>query len=244
MLKSVYHSKSGDGPLKDLVHCYQSLVSDCNRVMNRLKAVYRSRGITTTGRDVYYKRNREQWLKKFDRPEKRERAEVLYKEFDCLRELRRETRRKMLAETRRHPACKILRTIPGLGPIRVAIIIAVIRTPHRFRTKRQLWAYCGLSVVTKSSSDYTLIAGVFTKSNRMTITRGLTRDFNRLLKAVMKSAASDAKEPFKSFCNIRISAGMSPEMARLTVARKIAAIILVLWKTGVAFDQKLVISAA
>ena len=40
----------------------------------------------------------------------------------------------------------LLRQIPRLGPIRVALLIAFIQTPHRFRTKRQLWAYCGLAL--------------------------------------------------------------------------------------------------
>jgi len=34
--------------------------------------------------------------------------------------------------------------IPRLGPVRVALLIALLQTPHRFRTKRQLWNYCGL----------------------------------------------------------------------------------------------------
>jgi len=32
-----------------------------------------------------------------------------------------------------------LRQIPGIGPIRAAVLMAVMQTPHRFRTKRQLW---------------------------------------------------------------------------------------------------------
>src|ERR1700692_4644265 len=35
-----------------------------------------------------------------------------------------------------------LEQIPRLGPIRVALLIALLQTPHRFRTKRQLWNYC------------------------------------------------------------------------------------------------------
>jgi hypothetical protein len=30
------------------------------------------------------------------------------------------------------------------------MIVATIDTPHRFRTKRQLWSYSGLAVVTHS----------------------------------------------------------------------------------------------
>ncbi len=246
MLKAVYHGQSGTGVLKELVRSYDALVSDCNRVMNRLKAVYRSRGIKTAGRDVYYERNREAWLCKIDRPAKRDRAAVLYQQFDCLRGLRREAKRKMLLEARRHSAWKILRTIPGLGPIRVAIVIAIISTPHRFRSKRQLWKYCGLSVVTKSSSDYYFVQQILKRSPKQPMARGLIQEFNHLLKSVIKSAASGAirKEPFRTFYELRISAGVPAEMARLIVARKIATLILVLWKRGVVFDSNCLLRKA
>jgi hypothetical protein len=48
-------------------------------------------------------------------------------------------RRELLAENRKHAITAKLRQIPYLGPIRVALAVALIQTPHRFRTKRQLW---------------------------------------------------------------------------------------------------------
>ena len=65
----------------------------------------------------------------------------------------------MLRESRKHPAHELLRQIPRLGPIRVALLIALVQTPHRFRTKRQLWAYCGLALQTRSSGEYRFTAG-------------------------------------------------------------------------------------
>ena len=38
-----------------------------------------------------------------------------------------------------HRAITLLRSIPQLGPIRSAQIVATADTPHRFRTKRQFW---------------------------------------------------------------------------------------------------------
>jgi transposase len=43
---------------------------------------------------------------------------------------------------------KLLRQIPTIGPIRSALLVAILQTPHRFRTKRQLWAYGGFAVQT------------------------------------------------------------------------------------------------
>ena len=48
-----------------------------------------------------------------------------------------------MAESRKHTITAKLRQIPYLGPIRVALVVALIQTPHRFRTKRQLWADSG-----------------------------------------------------------------------------------------------------
>jgi hypothetical protein len=47
--------------------------------------------------------------------------------------IRKETRKELLAESRKHPARQLLEQIPRLGPIRVALLIALLQTPHRFR---------------------------------------------------------------------------------------------------------------
>ena len=41
----------------------------------------------------------------------------------------------------KHVAVMRLRQIPSIGPIRAALLVALLQTPHRFRTKRQLWDY-------------------------------------------------------------------------------------------------------
>jgi hypothetical protein len=38
--------------------------------------------------------------------------------------------------------------------VRVALLLATMKTPWRFRTKRNLWAYSGLAVVTKTTAEY------------------------------------------------------------------------------------------
>ena len=70
-------------------------------------------------------------------------AEIYYRQFDALRSLRQEVRRDLLADAKKHDAWKLLREIPFIGPIRAALIIAILQTPHRFRAKRQLWTYSG-----------------------------------------------------------------------------------------------------
>lgn len=85
------------------------------------------------------------------------RAEHLYRQLEYLQLLRKEARRLMITESRKHPACKILLQIPSLGSIGVAQILAALNTPYRFQTKRQLWAYAGLGLRTETSAQYQIV---------------------------------------------------------------------------------------
>jgi len=53
-LRSVYHGSPHRATLKALARTYQNLVGDCTRVMQRIKAVFRARGIKTSGSSVYH----------------------------------------------------------------------------------------------------------------------------------------------------------------------------------------------
>jgi transposase len=244
-LKAVYQGDRNTRKLRDLAHGYLATVSDSIRMMNRIKALYRGWSIRCAGRDVYYKRNRNQWLSKFPIQESQIRANLYYSQLDLLKEQRKEIKKAFLKEARRYPVQKILRGIPGFGPIRAAFVIAVIGTPHRFRTKRQLWTYSGFSVVIHSSSDHEIIGGRIFRRQHNHATRGLTRDYNRILKMVFKSAAVEAirKDPMKTIYQKKIAKGIRPEMAILSIARKLAAITLVLWKRGETFNTAKMISS-
>lgn len=247
LLSAVYHGEHGTRDLKELVRSYEYLVEDSTRVMNRIKALYRSRAIACSGADVYKLKQRETWLAKLAEPGAQARARCLYSELDHLSALRRQARQAMLAECRRHRASQILHQVPTLGPVRVAQLIAAIGTPHRFRSKRQFWSYCGLAVRTRSSADYRVVEGDIRRTVKAAAARGLTPDHNRTLKYVFKSAALTASryEPFKSQYAELVARGLRPELARVTIARKIAAITLALWKKGEPFDaDKLVKQAA
>ena len=244
-LKAVYQGDRNIRKFRDLAHGYLATVSDSTRVMNRIKAVYRSWAIPCGGRDVYYKRNRNEWLSKFPIEESQMRAGIYYGQLDLLKEQRRESKKAFLKEARRYPVQKILRGIPGFGPIRSAFAIAVIGTPYRFRTRRQLWSYSGLSVVIHSSSDHEVMYDRIIRKRHKHNTRGLTRNYNRILKMVFKGAAKEAirKEPMKTLYRLKVAKGMRPEMALLSIARRLATMTLVLWKRGERFDVAKLISS-
>ena len=209
--------------------------------MSRVKAIYRSGGIPCAGKQVYAPRHRAEWLAKITEVGVLRRAEFYYQQLDALRSLRHEVRRALLAESKKHKATKLLCQIPSIGPIRAALLIALIQTPHRFRTKRPLWKYSGFAIETHSSADYRNVKGQLERSKKQVSVRGLNRDCNHDLKNLFKSAATIASVkpgPFQEFYAALVAKGMRPEMARLTLARKIATIVWIVWKRGVSFDAQ------
>ena len=70
-------------------------------------------------------------------------------------------------------------------------------------------------------------------------TRGLNQSFSQRLKAAFKGAALEAlkTEAFKKIYERLIANGVRAEMARLTIARKLAAVALANWKSGEAYDE-------
>jgi transposase len=240
-LHPVFHGEAGNRALKELARSYLTLTRDTTRVMNRLKALYRSWAIPCAGQRVYAPRYRSEWLAKITPAGVHRRAEIYYQQLDALRSLREQVRRDLLAEGRKHKAMNLLRRIPSIGPIRAVLLIALMQTPHRFRTKRQLWAYCGLALKTSTSGEYQIVEGRLRRSRKFLAIRGLNTNHNHDLKNIFKGAATRAAAvpgPFQDFHAGLVARGMKPTMARLTLARKIAAITLIVWKKGVDFDAE------
>ncbi len=76
-----------------------------------------------------------------------------------------------------------------------------IPTIHRFRTKRQFWSYCGLGIVMRSSSDW-----------------------------VQNQAKQGQRSPIYVDYERLLENGTKPNLAKVTMARKIAATVLRMWK--------------
>lgn len=238
-LSPVYHGEHGVRTLKELARSYLTISQDLVRVMVRVKALYRSWAIPCSGRQVYAARHRAEWLDKIAEVGVRRRAEFYYQQLDALRSLRQQVRRELLTESARHQASQRLRQIPSIGPIRAALLIALLQTPHRFRTKRQLWAYSGFGVETHDSGEHRYVDGELRRAKKKASVRGLNRNYNHDLKNLFKGAATHASVqpgPLQEFYAALLAKGIRPDMARLTLARKMAAITLTIWKKGVDFD--------
>ena len=122
LLRPVYHGENGLRTLRELARSYQTISKDLRRVMNRLKALYRSWGIPCAGTQVYSPRYREEWLNRIRQAGVLRRAELFYQHLEGLQVSRRQVRGEFLAESRKHKAVKGLSQIPCIGPIRASAV--------------------------------------------------------------------------------------------------------------------------
>jgi transposase len=227
--------------LREAARSHWFLTQDTTRVKNRLKAIYRSRGLVDTTEEIYVPKDREGWLTQL--PEsKRQRAELLGEQLDALTPLRRRAEKWLREEAKGHPAIQWVSSVPGLGSIRSAQMVAAVVTPHRFRTRRQFWSYCGLGVVTRSSADWVpKTGGGWMRSNR-TLALGLNRNRQPVLKAVFKGAATtvlaDKDHPMRKAYDEQVNRNIKPALAKLTLARKLATLALMLWKREEVYDPE------
>jgi transposase len=218
------------------------IVRDVVRVQLRIKAMYRSRGVAVTDKTVYSASVRDEWVAKLPKP-CRGAAMMLHEQYDAMQEVRKRAEKALVEEAHRHAISRVLETCPGLGPIRVAQMIPIVVTPARFRTKRQFWSYCGLGIVMRSSSDWARTKdGGWARAN-VPKTRGLNLNHNRALKNVFKGAATTIvtqldSDPLHADYKRLTAAGTKPNLAKLTVARKVAAIALSMWKNKERYEPK------
>jgi len=239
-LMPVYHGEKSTRAVKELSRSYIGIIGDCTRIKNRLKSIFRGRGIDCSGSAVYNPEERKSWLRQLKDEAVCARADSLWDQLKFLEPLVEKAAKDLMVEARKHRAdMKILQSIPGIGQFRAAIILGIVGTPHRFRTRKQFWTYSGLAVVTKTSAEYEVVNGRLVRSNKRPLVRGLNRNYNRALKEVFKGAAqSAASGPWKSRFEAMVANGAKESSARLTLARKIAAITLALWKRGERYDEK------
>jgi transposase len=220
--------------LRELSLVHVTLVRDVVRVQARIKSLYRSRGVAVSGTEVYGTRHREKWQAQLP-SSVQTRASRLYLQLDFLREQKKEAERDLIRESRKHPIVEILETAPGMGPIRTARLVPIVVTPHRFRTRRQFWSYCGFGIVTRSSSDWKQTPDGDWIRARMPQTRGLSRQYNHVLKDLFKGAATTViqqgdRNPIYARYQRLLDGGTKPSLAKLSLARMIAATVLSMWK--------------
>ena len=236
--RTVFKSPKTSTALRQAARGYLVLRRDMVRAKCRLNALYRSRGINPEAQ-IYHPDTRDPWLAKLP-PPYRALGELLGEQIDGLCRPHQAAEKWLLQEAERIPVARRLATAPGIGPIRAALLVAIVVTPTRFRTSRQFWSYSGLGIVTRSSSDWVREGRGWVR--KLTAqTRGLNRNRQPELKAIFKGAATTViqqmpNHPLHKDFQRMTDAGIKPNLAKLTLARRIAAATLAMWKHQEDYD--------
>lgn len=239
----VYKSPRSLAGLRQATKTYLTTKKDLTRARARLKLLLQSRGCLAKAADLLDPDARNGWIQQLPEPQQR-RAELLGAHIDVLMELHGDATSWMLEEARPVKAVRLLKSVPGIGDIRAPLIVSTMISPHRFRTKRQLWRYSGLAVDTRSSNDWERRGSRFVRRRGHELVLGLNRDRNPVLKEAFVGAAQQIINvmpgyPLHQGYQSRLDRGMKKSNARLWLARKIASIVLAIWKKKELYHAKL-----
>ena len=168
-------------------------------------------------------------------------ARAYQRQLEVVTSLVKEARASLLGLAQQSPSFELLQTIPYVGEVRAAELMAIAETPERFRSVRSFWAYGGLGVVQRSSSEHRMENGKAVREER---TRGMRlRAGHPLLKKVLRDIALHAsigRGPLRAVFEAHVARGKTPAVARVALARKIAAIILAVWRSDAPYSERVV----
>lgn len=224
-LSTVYHNNENPYiPMRALVTAYRNLNAEIVRSKNQLKSIYRSEGIKKLGSKIYSDPNQ---LEELTQDFNHFSADALMYQLSILQEIKSKYREQFEKNVKRHPILKKLITVPQVSSVRANTIAAFTCDGQRFPTKHQYWSYIGL-VDHKQQSDGRYY--------------GIKRKYGRSeLKDVFMGMAQGAllTDNFYHRCYDKLrSQGKNHKAARRAVARKMASIVLTIFKKDIVYDDR------
>lgn len=226
--------------LRRYVLLYSAILRDRGRIKQRLKALFLELAIRVP---VVRKAPLRLPLRKLS-PAAREVARAHVSHLQNTEALLARVRTMLVEAAAKDPVFTLLQTIPYVGEIRAATLLGVVGTSERFRARRQFWAYCGLGVIQRSSSEHRVENGEIVRQVRH---RGIRRSRagQFLLKQVLSDMALHASSghgELRLVFDRHIARGKPPAVARVALARKLASIIITVWRTGLPYESSLLVT--
>jgi len=229
--KEVYVPPRSWQEIRELIHVYLKVVGDVVREKNRIRDRYAQHGVHIT--DSAYGDGRHEALERLNRPALKPVFDAMYGILDAAEEAKDDLDHALRARLSQKKEYRLLKTIPGVGPICAALMVAIIVDPSRFPSKKHAWNYAGIG----ASEDST---GKTVKVKR-------NKHYNRLLKYAVMTAAQNAIKGDNRFARLyqtlleKYEDPQKPKkaasMARKMVARGILAAALSMWKAGTAYRE-------
>ena len=217
---------------KQLVQHYDEMTAQQARLKTKLKARLRMQGVIVTGERLFSSTGRKEVLVKVESRDLRTAIKQLYEVLDQSVAAQQQARLLMLRAAQAFPEIKLLRTVPGIGPIGACRFSAYIHTPSRFSSKRKLWKYCRLSVSHRSSNGKPLRRPRLDRSGC-----GRLKDISR--KAFDAAIRSQKDNGFKRTYQRSLETTHDKTHARLTVQRKIVSTLRAMWLTRTPYCDEL-----
>jgi transposase len=211
---------------RSLIILRQRVMSQVVRCKNQIRAVLRENDIA--GAKWLWSKRQIAWLESLElHPVARLRLDLAVEEFKSLTQKIKRLETELQKYADRHPAVRLLMTIPGVGIRTAETFVAWVDDVGRFRRTRQLGAYFGLVPCQDASAD----------KNRL---GHITRDGPPVMRKLITEAAWTAikKCPaFKTYFE-RIMGG-KPERKKIAIvatAHRMIRVMGAMMRTGTAYD--------
>jgi transposase len=138
--------------------------------------------------------------------------------------------RELMNEAREIDICQRLMEIPGVGPICALTFYAAVDNPYRFSHTVEIGSYFGLTPRIRQSGLTVRKARISKMGNKSV--RSL------LVRAAALYLHSDQADPHLRDWTLRIEKRRGRAPSRVALARKLAVIMLAIWKSGGHFMPK------
>jgi len=126
------------------------------------------------------------------------------------------------------PVCRRLMTTPGVGPVTAMVFKSSIEDPGRFARSGDVGAYAGLTPKRYQSGERDVVGQISRAGDKM-LRHALYEAANSLLARLKKSCA------LKTWGK-KLAEHKGAKRARVAVARKLAILLLTLWRNEQDFD--------
>lgn len=222
-IHEVYYSdQQSRRDFKLLVQHYDDLTGQQKRFKLKIKARLRTQGIIIRDRRVFTESGRKKVLEQVTSAEIRMTICQLFDVLDHTIAAQEAALKLMLDAAKAFPEIELFKAVPGMGPIGACRFSAYIQTPHRFSNVRKLWRYCRLGVSQRSSDGKPI------GRRRLDISgNGRLKDMSR--KAFEAARRSKKDNAFKRAYERSLSSTHNETHARLSVQRKIVAVLRAVW---------------
>jgi transposase len=157
----------------------------------------------------------------------REQLEPLMEVAEGLRKYLRCLDKQFERRANDNDVCKRLMEVPGVGPICALSFYSAIEDPNRFTRVSDVGAYLGLVPKRYQSGRLSRTAGITKSGNKLTRTL-LVTSAQSMRRHNVQCALAEWGEALRE----RLGSGR----AKVAVARKLAIVLLKMWKTGAHFE--------